>query len=110
MSSSTPPPAFVSRGGDKLSAALDHFGIDATGLVCADLGSHVGGFVDCIEQPARLRLQFPLAGAVAITVTFVLFDPLGGGRQIRHGSVLPCEVSGHPIDDRLISDSSKRPV
>ena len=40
--------AFVSRGGEKLSAALDHFSLDPTGLVCADLGSHVGGFVDCL--------------------------------------------------------------
>lgn len=42
--------AFVSRGGDKLSAALDHFGVDVRGRICADLGSHVGGFVDCLLQ------------------------------------------------------------
>ena len=45
---------FVSRGGDKLAAALDHFAsessLDVDGLVCADLGSHVGGFVDCLLQ------------------------------------------------------------
>jgi len=44
------PRRFVSRGGEKLSAALDHFQIDVTGLACADLGSHVGGFVDCLLQ------------------------------------------------------------
>ncbi|MDO8632210.1 MAG: SAM-dependent methyltransferase [Phycisphaerales bacterium] len=57
MSSSTPLPAFVSRGGDKLSAALDHFGIDVTGLVCADLGSHVGGFVDCLLRRGAARVD-----------------------------------------------------
>jgi len=41
---------FVSRGGEKLDAALIHFQIDVSGLVCADLGSHVGGFVDCLLQ------------------------------------------------------------
>jgi len=45
---------FVSRGGDKLAAALDHFAseslLDMAGLICADLGSHVGGFVDCLLQ------------------------------------------------------------
>lgn len=41
---------FVSRGGEKLAAALEHFQVDPTGLVCADLGSHVGGFVDCLLQ------------------------------------------------------------
>lgn len=48
--------AFVSRGGDKLSAALDHFGLEIAGLVCADLGSHVGGFVDCLLQRGAGRV------------------------------------------------------
>ena len=43
-------PQFVSRGGQKLAAALDAFGFNVAGLVCADLGSHVGGFVDCLLQ------------------------------------------------------------
>jgi len=41
---------FVSRGGEKLNQAFNVFDIDVTGLVCADLGSHVGGFVDCLLQ------------------------------------------------------------
>lgn len=41
---------YVSRGGDKLAAALSYFQINVTGLLCADLGSHVGGFVDCLLQ------------------------------------------------------------
>jgi 23S rRNA (cytidine1920-2'-O)/16S rRNA (cytidine1409-2'-O)-methyltransferase len=41
---------YVSRGGLKLAAALDAFGIDPAGCVCADLGSNVGGFVDCLLQ------------------------------------------------------------
>jgi 23S rRNA (cytidine1920-2'-O)/16S rRNA (cytidine1409-2'-O)-methyltransferase len=45
-----PSKRFVSRGGEKLAAALDHFQLDVTGLICADLGSHVGGFVDCLLQ------------------------------------------------------------
>lgn len=39
---------FVSRGGEKLSAALDAFQLDVTGLTCADLGAHTGGFTDCL--------------------------------------------------------------
>ncbi len=42
--------SYVSRGGDKLAAALTHFKLGVRGLVCADLGSHVGGFVDCLLQ------------------------------------------------------------
>lgn len=38
---------YVGRGGDKLAFALETFGVAARGAVCCDLGSHVGGFVDC---------------------------------------------------------------
>ncbi|MEM9882988.1 MAG: SAM-dependent methyltransferase [Planctomycetota bacterium] len=37
---------YVSRGGLKLAAALDEYGIDPGGAVCADLGCSTGGFVD----------------------------------------------------------------
>jgi len=41
---------FVSRGGEKLDAALDAFSLDVTGWRCADLGSSTGGFTDCLLQ------------------------------------------------------------
>lgn len=44
------PDPFVSRGGLKLAAALDAFGLDPRGLRCADLGCNVGGFTDCLLQ------------------------------------------------------------
>ena len=47
---------FASRGGDKLEAALQHFALDVRGLVCADLGSHVGGFVDCLLRRGAVRV------------------------------------------------------
>jgi 23S rRNA (cytidine1920-2'-O)/16S rRNA (cytidine1409-2'-O)-methyltransferase len=42
------PPPFVSRGGEKLDAALGHFGIDVSGVRALDAGSSTGGFVDCL--------------------------------------------------------------
>ena len=45
-----PPRRFVSRGGLKLEAALDAFGIDPTGLRCLDVGASTGGFTDCLLQ------------------------------------------------------------
>lgn len=39
---------WVSRGGEKLSWALDRFGLDVRGMVCADLGANVGGFTECL--------------------------------------------------------------
>lgn len=41
-------PEFVSRGGVKLAAALDHFNIDPTGAVAVDVGASTGGFTDCL--------------------------------------------------------------
>jgi 23S rRNA (cytidine1920-2'-O)/16S rRNA (cytidine1409-2'-O)-methyltransferase len=41
---------YVSRGGVKLRHALDEFGVDVAGLVCADLGCSTGGFTDCLLQ------------------------------------------------------------
>jgi 23S rRNA (cytidine1920-2'-O)/16S rRNA (cytidine1409-2'-O)-methyltransferase len=43
-------PTYASRSGRKLQAALAAFAIDPTGIVCADLGSNAGGFVDCLLQ------------------------------------------------------------
>ncbi len=41
---------FVSRGGLKLQAALDHWKIDVTGRSCLDIGASTGGFTDCLLQ------------------------------------------------------------
>jgi 23S rRNA (cytidine1920-2'-O)/16S rRNA (cytidine1409-2'-O)-methyltransferase len=45
-----PPRRFVSRGGDKLDAALDTFGVDVTGRRVLDAGASTGGFTDCLLQ------------------------------------------------------------
>jgi len=45
-----PRPAYVSRGGGKLEAALDGFGIRPSGLRCLDAGASTGGFTDCLLQ------------------------------------------------------------
>lgn len=51
-----PKEPFVSRGGRKLAAALDHFEIDPTGLVCLDVGASTGGFTDCLLQRRATRV------------------------------------------------------
>jgi len=45
-----PPPRFVSRGGEKLAAALDRFGVMVAGRRCLDAGASTGGFTDCLLQ------------------------------------------------------------
>jgi 23S rRNA (cytidine1920-2'-O)/16S rRNA (cytidine1409-2'-O)-methyltransferase len=45
-----PPTRFVSRGGEKLDAALERFGIDVAGGRALDAGASTGGFTDCLLQ------------------------------------------------------------
>ena len=47
---------FVSRGGHKLEHALEHFQLEATGLICLDLGASTGGFTDCLLQRGAARV------------------------------------------------------
>ena len=49
-------PRFVSRGGDKLLAALEAFPVQPAGLVCADVGSSTGGFSDCLLQYGAAKI------------------------------------------------------
>ena len=59
-------PRYVSRGGDKLRAALDRFAIDVAGEICLDAGASTGGFTDCLLQ----------AGAGSVTAIDVGYGQL----------------------------------
>ena len=50
------PPPYVSRGGYKLEAALEDFGIAISGIVCADVGACTGGFTDVMLQRNAARV------------------------------------------------------
>jgi 23S rRNA (cytidine1920-2'-O)/16S rRNA (cytidine1409-2'-O)-methyltransferase len=49
-------PRFVSRGGEKLDAALEAFAIDVRGRICADVGASTGGFTDCMLQRGAAKV------------------------------------------------------
>ncbi len=51
-----PARRFVSRGGEKLEAALGRFGIDPGGLACLDAGASTGGFTDCLLRRGASRV------------------------------------------------------
>jgi 23S rRNA (cytidine1920-2'-O)/16S rRNA (cytidine1409-2'-O)-methyltransferase len=51
-----PAHAWVSRGGVKLSAALDAFGFDPVGCVCLDVGASTGGFTDVLLARGAARV------------------------------------------------------
>lgn len=47
---------FVSRGAYKLLTAIEHFGLDPTGMVALDAGASTGGFTDCLLQHGASRV------------------------------------------------------
>jgi len=90
-------PRFVSRGGEKLAHAIDHFGIAVEGRRAIDIGASTGGFTDCL-------LQRGIASVVALDTGQNLIherlraDPrvvVMEGRNIRHQEE---PVSGAPFD------------
>jgi 23S rRNA (cytidine1920-2'-O)/16S rRNA (cytidine1409-2'-O)-methyltransferase len=52
----SPGDPYVSRGGVKLANALDAFGVDPSGLDCADVGASTGGFTDVLLQRGAARV------------------------------------------------------
>ena len=54
--SARPEHPWVSRGGVKLAAALDHFRIDPKGRVCLDVGASTGGFTDVLLARGARRV------------------------------------------------------
>lgn len=53
---------YVSRGGLKLEAALDAFGVDVSGKTTVDIGSSTGGFTDCLLQRGASKVYAIDAG------------------------------------------------
>ena len=51
------PRPYVSRGGEKLAAALDRFAIDVSGRAALDAGASTGGFTDCLLQAGARRIN-----------------------------------------------------
>lgn len=96
---------FVSRGGEKLEAALEAFRVDVRGRVCADVGASTGGFTDCLLQHGAKRVY-------AIDVGHDLLHPrlradervvVMEGVNARFLATLPERVSLVTIDASFIS-------
>ncbi|HEY5066909.1 MAG TPA: TlyA family RNA methyltransferase [Xanthobacteraceae bacterium] len=51
-----PEHPYVSRGGIKLAAALDQFGLDLQGRICLDVGASTGGFTEVLLQRGARRV------------------------------------------------------
>jgi 23S rRNA (cytidine1920-2'-O)/16S rRNA (cytidine1409-2'-O)-methyltransferase len=50
------PPEYASRGGIKLAAGLDHFGVDPAGRRAMDVGASTGGFTDVLLRRGAMHV------------------------------------------------------
>lgn len=98
-------PAYVSRGGLKLEAALEAFGIDVQGQVAADVGASTGGFTDCLLQRGATRVYAidvgygQLAWKLQQDPRVVVIDRT----NVRYLEALPEPVSLATVDVSFIS-------
>ena len=90
-------PKFVSRGGLKLEGALDRFGLDVTGLVCADIGASTGGFTDCLLQRGAARVHCFDVGTNQLAWK-IRNDPRVQAREQFNARHLQPEDVGQPVD------------
>ncbi len=54
---SSDAPTYVSRGAEKLSAALDKFGFDPAGRIALDIGASTGGFTEVLLERGARRVH-----------------------------------------------------
>lgn len=103
---------FVSRGGDKLEAALQAFEVKVNGRVCADVGASTGGFSDCLLQHGAARVYAIDVGKgllhwkLRTDRRVVVME----GQNARHLSILPESVQVVTIDASFISLKILLPV
>ncbi|HEX4749421.1 MAG TPA: TlyA family RNA methyltransferase [Bryobacteraceae bacterium] len=98
------PLRYVSRGGLKLEAALQHFHISVEGKVCLDVGTSTGGFTDCLLQHGARRVHAVDTGAGQIhwrlrSDSRVLLHENVNARYLRYeeigelSDIITCDVS-----------------
>lgn len=105
-------PRFVSRGGEKLDAALEAFALDVTGLTCADVGASTGGFTDCLLQRGAAKV-YAIDVGKGILHWKLRNDPrvvVMEQTNARHVESLPEQVDFVTVDASFISLKILLPV
>lgn len=96
---------FVSRGGEKLSHALDQFGVDPTGMTVLDIGASTGGFTDCVLQNGAAHVYAVDAGRLQLHSRLVADDRVLSmeSTNAREPMQLPSKVDLIVVDVSFIS-------
>ena len=91
-----PPHPFVSRGGVKLKAALDHFALSPDGRVCLDLGASTGGFTQVLLEGGATKVH-----AVDVGRGQMEQGVANDARVIRHEGLNARDLSAADIEDSI---------
>lgn len=92
-----PGPRFVSRGGEKLDAALEAFGVAVSGLRVLDAGASTGGFTDCVLQRGAAEVVAVDVGHGQLHVR-LRHDPRVVVRERTNVRSLTVDAVGGPVD------------
>jgi len=93
-----PAPRYVSRGGDKLHAALGRFGIDVSGARALDAGSSTGGFTDCLLQAGASAVVAVDVGRGQLHERLRADPRVTGLERLDVRAVTLATVGGTPVD------------
>ncbi|MCU0528182.1 MAG: TlyA family RNA methyltransferase [Cyanobium sp. Prado107] len=102
------PPRFVSRGGEKLDAALQAFALPVRGRVCVDGGVSTGGFTDCLLQHGAARV-YAIDVGYGQTAWSLRSDPrvvLRERTNLRHLTSADLYATADPRPDLAVADVS----
>lgn len=88
---------YVSRGGKKLEAALDQFGVLVGGRVCLDVGASTGGFTDCLLQRGARKVYAVDVGTGQLDWR-LRNDPRVVVREGLNARYLSLDDLGEPVD------------
>jgi 23S rRNA (cytidine1920-2'-O)/16S rRNA (cytidine1409-2'-O)-methyltransferase len=88
---------YVSRGGHKLAAALDAFGVVVEGRRCLDVGASTGGFTDCLLRRGAREVVAVDVGRGQLAWTLRL-DPRVRVHERTNARDLTAELVGGPVD------------
>ena len=92
-----PASPYVSRGGEKLAGALDHFGVDPRGLICLDAGASTGGFSQVLLMRGAAKV-FAVDVGYGQLAPVVRNDPRVVVLERVNLRLLPREAVPEPVD------------
>jgi 23S rRNA (cytidine1920-2'-O)/16S rRNA (cytidine1409-2'-O)-methyltransferase len=92
-----PPHPFVSRGGVKLKAALEHFALSPRGRICLDLGASTGGFTQVLLEEGAAKVYAVDVGREQMDKTLA-DDPRVIRREGRNARALSAADVPEPVD------------